>query len=255
MGIRLDNAMNLYLKAIRDGDYVNAINAYAGERYTQHSTPVKDGKEGFIEFFADFVKRNPVREIEIVRAFEDGQYVFLHVLQNLNDGEWQYVTADIFDTSDDGKLIEHWDMIAEMRGPNASGRTPLDGPTESTDTEKTDSNKQLIRRYVDQVLIGGDLGRLSEFVADDIAQHSPDISADGIDPLREFATKSSLRYIEAHNIIGSGDLVAVLAEREVSGARQAGIDLFRVDGGKIVEQWDVVEPITPRETWVNSGKF
>ena len=95
MGVRLDNAKKLYLEAIRDGDYEDAINRYAGERYTQHSTPVKDGKRGFIEFFADFVKRNPVRDIEIIRAFEDGSYVFLHVLQKLNGGEWVYVTADI----------------------------------------------------------------------------------------------------------------------------------------------------------------
>ena len=39
-GQRLDNAKSLYLEGIRDGDYVSAINTYAGERYTQHSTPV-----------------------------------------------------------------------------------------------------------------------------------------------------------------------------------------------------------------------
>ena len=69
MGARLDNAKALYVEAINDGDYVAAINKYAGDRYTQHSTPVKDGKEGFIEFFADFVERNPERDIEI--AFDE----------------------------------------------------------------------------------------------------------------------------------------------------------------------------------------
>ena len=101
-------------RAIRDGNYEQAIEAYAGQRYTQHSTPVKDGKEGFIEFFADFVQRKPIRDIEIVRCFEDGPYVFLHVLQTLNNGEFRYVTADIFDTDDDAKLIEHWDIITEF---------------------------------------------------------------------------------------------------------------------------------------------
>lgn len=50
----------------------------------KHSTGVKDGKEGFANFFTDFFKRNPKREIKIVRAFEDGNFVFLHVHQNLS---------------------------------------------------------------------------------------------------------------------------------------------------------------------------
>ena len=254
MGQRLENAKRLYLEAIRDGDYVNAINTYAGQRYTQHSTPVKDGKEGFIEFFADFVRRNPVRDIEIVRAFEDGRYVFLHVQQDLNDGEWRYVTADIFDTDDDGKLIEHWDIIAEMQKTTASGRSQLDGPTELEDLESTQVNKQLVGQFIREVLIPADFDRVSEFVAVDVAQHNPDI-ADGIEAFRKHAAASSLRYIEAHKVIGCGNFVAALVECEADGRRNAVIDLFRLDEGKIVEHWDVIEPVTPRETWVNSGKF
>jgi predicted SnoaL-like aldol condensation-catalyzing enzyme len=262
MGVRVDNATALYLEAIRDGNYIDAINAYAGERYTQHSTPVKDGKVGFIEFFADFAERNPVRDIEIVRAFEDGQYVFLHVLQDLNHGEFQYVTADIFDTDDDGKLIEHWDIIAEVQPVTASGRTQLDGPTVASGAEdlaKTEENKQLVARFIDEVLIPADYSDLSQFMAVDLAQHNPDM-ADGVDAFRTSATDASLRYIELHNVIGSGNFVASLAEAETRAAgspatRQAVIDLFRIENDKIVEHWDVMETITPRETWVNSGKF
>ena len=53
MGQRLGNASPLYLEAIRDGNYVKAINEYSGARYTQHSTPMRDGTDGFIEFFAN----------------------------------------------------------------------------------------------------------------------------------------------------------------------------------------------------------
>jgi predicted SnoaL-like aldol condensation-catalyzing enzyme len=140
VGTRLDNATAIYLEAIRDGD-VDAIHRYAGDRYTQHSTPVKDGREGFIEFFDDFIRRNPVRDIEIVRGFEDGQYVFLHAVQRLNDGEYRYVTADIFGADADGKLIEHWDMIAEMTDDTVSGHSQVDGPTEVTDLDRTEEKQ------------------------------------------------------------------------------------------------------------------
>jgi hypothetical protein len=64
MNAPLDNAKALYLEAIRDGDAAAAIERYSGSRYTQHSTPVKDGKDGFVEFFDDFHRRNPVRDVE-----------------------------------------------------------------------------------------------------------------------------------------------------------------------------------------------
>ncbi len=254
MGIRTDNAKALYIEGIRDGNYVEAINAYTGDRYTQHRTPVKDGRDGFIEFFADFVERNPDREIEIVRAFEDGRYVFLQAVQALNGGEFRYVTADIFDTDDEGKLIEHWDIIAQMGETTASGRTEIDGATELTNLADTELNKQLVRRFVDKVLVAGQLDLLPGLMVVDCAQHNARI-ADGVEAFKAFAKKSSMRYIEVHNVIGCGNFVAVLAEREESGSRQAVIDLYRVEDGKIVEHWDVIEDITPKDTWVNSGKF
>ncbi len=250
----LENAKGLYLQAIRDGDFVSAINTYSGDRYTQHSTPVRDGREGFIEFFAGFVERNPVRDIQVVRAFQDGRYVFLHVLQRLNHGEFQYVTADIFDTDDEAKLIEHWDIIEEVRTSTASGRTQLDGPTEPRYLDRTDANKQFVRRYVDEVLAPANYDLIPQFVAEDCVQHNPDL-IDGGAAFRAFAIESALRCVELHLVVGCGDFVATLAEVESKAERLAVIDLYRLDDDRIVEHWDVTETISPKETWVNTGKF
>ena len=96
MSAQLENARNLYLRGIRDGNIAEVHANYMGESYTQHSTGVRDGKEGFQQFFEDFFKRNPKRDIQIVRALEDGEFVFLHVHQNLNDGQAQWVTGRYF---------------------------------------------------------------------------------------------------------------------------------------------------------------
>lgn len=260
MGRRLDTATALYLEAIRDGDAESAIARHAGERYTQHSTPVQDGPAGFVEFFDDFHKRNPVRDVEIIRGFEDGSYVFLHVAQNLNDGEFRYVTADIFDTDDDAKLIEHWDMIEEIRPTIESGHTQIDGPTEATDLHKTEQNKQLVRNYAHDVLMNGDIEALSDFVSTtSYVEHAP-TGRDGFDALNErlratHASDRDFAYTEVHNVIGRGNIVATLAQAVRSGVDTAIIDLFRVDARRIVEHWEVSESITPADTWVNSGKF
>ncbi len=118
---RLENAKALYREGIAEGNPVEAINAYTGDRYTQHSTGVKDGRDGFIEFFTEFIKRNPSRDIQIVRGWEDGQYVFLQAYQNINNGEAEWVTTDFFDTDDNGKIIEHWDVISAFTHPTRRG--------------------------------------------------------------------------------------------------------------------------------------
>ena len=80
------NAINLYIEGIQNGNAREAIAAYTGARYTQHSTGVADGQDGFIAFFEPFLERNPVREFKLVRALQDGRHVFVQVYQNLNNG-------------------------------------------------------------------------------------------------------------------------------------------------------------------------
>lgn len=66
----------IYLEGIAGGNAREAVTNYTGHRYTQHSTGVGDGVEGFLAFFEPFIVRNPKRDIEIVRIFEDGPWVF-----------------------------------------------------------------------------------------------------------------------------------------------------------------------------------
>jgi len=62
MTAKLDNAIALYMEGIRDGNARQAVETYTGDRYTQHSTGVRDGVEGFVEFFEPFIERNPSRD-------------------------------------------------------------------------------------------------------------------------------------------------------------------------------------------------
>jgi len=260
MGARLENAKALYIEGIRDGNYVEAINKYTGERYTQHSTPVRDGREGFTEFFADFIERNPDRDIEIVRGFEDGQYVFLHVVQKLNGGKSRWVTADIFDTDDQARMIEHWDIIGEWTDESVSGHTQVDGPTQPTDLGKTEENKALVAGFINDVLKNGEFDKLTDYVSTETyIQHNPQVG-DGLDGLGAFIESLakqglSMSYQQVHKVVGSGNFVAALSKMNFAGADMAVIDLFRVDSGRIVEHWDVMEEILPEDQWVNSGKF
>jgi predicted SnoaL-like aldol condensation-catalyzing enzyme len=58
-------------------------------------------------------------------------------------------------------------------------------------------------------------------------------------------------------VLGEGDFVLSISEATTGPEQHRAIyDLFRLAGGLIVEHWDVVEDIPPRDTWLNdNGKF
>lgn len=257
MGKRLENAKNLYLEGIRDGKAREAITKYSGARYTQHSTGVKDGPEGFIEFFEGFLARNPKRDIQIVRGFEDGQYVFLHAFQSLNDGQAEWVTTDFFDTDKDGKIIEHWDVISAYVARTPSGHTSIDGPTEVSDLDKTEENKKIVRDLIRDVLIGENPENIDLYISrEQYIQHNAEVP-DGLEYFKPLALAKNkpLVYEEIVLLVGQGNFVATLCKAYWEGQPLAQVDIFRLQGGKIVEHWDNAEAIPPEEEWVNGGKF
>ncbi|WP_462248691.1 nuclear transport factor 2 family protein [Ekhidna sp.] len=260
MGRKSENAKNLYLEGIRDGNPRVAVTKYTGERYTQHSTGVRDGVEGFVEFFEPFIERNPSRDIQIKRCIEDGQYVFLHVYQNINDGEAEWVTTDFFDTNADDKIIEHWDVIAPFANSTPSGHTSIDGSTDITDLDKTESNKEIVRKLIEDCLMrGGNAENLSNYISKEkYIQHNKDV-ADGLSHFQKLATNPNrpLNYDEIVLLVGQGNFVATLCKANWKDSNEdkdyAQVDIFRLENGKVVEHWDNVEEVPVND--VNGGKF
>ena len=258
MSRKVDNARGLYETGIRDGKPREAVARYTGDRYTQHSTGVPDGQEGFVEFFDDFLERNPVRDIQLLRILEDGRYVFVHAYQSLNHGAAQWVTMDFFDTDENDRIIEHWDVIAEYSDSTPSGHTSVDGPTEVVDLDKTGENKALVRALIEDVLMpGGNPHHIDRYISSEqYIQHNREVP-DGLEPFKALATAPDrpLDYDEIVLLVGQGNFVATLCRANREGAPYAQADLFRVQDGLVVEHWDAAEPIGPEEEWVNSGKF
>ena len=260
MSQKLENAKNLYLEGIRDGNAREAVTKYTGDRYTQHSTGVRDGIEGFVEFFEPFIAKNPKRDIQIIRSLVDGQYVFLHAYQSLNDGAAQWVTTDFFDTDDHDKIIEHWDVISEYADSTPSGHTSIDGPTEITDLEQTEANKELVRNLIkDGLMKGGNPENLSKYISEEqYIQHNKEV-ADGLEHFQKLASMPNrpLNYEEIVLLVGQGNFVATLCRANWNDGSlnqdYAQVDIFRIENGKVVEHWDNVEPVPEND--VNGGKF
>lgn len=248
MSNKLKNATNLYMEGIRDGKVRYAVTTYTGRRYTQHSTGVRDGIEGFVEFFEPFIKRCPVRDIRVVRSIVDGQFVFLHVFQDINNGEAKWVTIDLFDTDEQDKIIEHWDVISAFEDKASSEYEQINGATEVDDIDKTEENKEVVRDFMREVMVLGNTDKLKTYLSlDNCIIHSA----------QHVSSISSLAgaYEEVFKIIGQGNFVVAYSRMRQRNQEYARFDLFRLKDSLIIELWVNQEQIPPKEQWVNGGKF
>ncbi len=243
------------LKSIETGD-PEAGSAIDADRYRQHNLGVADGVAGFAEVLAALPEGSA--RVDTARVFRDGDFVVAH---SDYDFFGPKIGFDIF-RFHDGLIVEHWDNLQETAAaPNPSGRSMIDGPTEVTDAAATTANKSLVRRFVETVLMAGDVSNLTDFInPDEYHQHNPQI-ADGLDglgaALAAFAEQGIvMAYDKIHGVFGEGNFVLTVSEGSLGGTHSSFYDLFRVEDGRIVEHWDVIEAIAPPAEHAHSnGKF
>lgn len=223
--------------------------------YVQHNLSVADGLEGFGAVLAELPEGSA--RVNTVRVFEDGDFVFAHTDYDFFGPK---IGFDIF-RFEDGKIVEHWDNLQLTAGPNPSGHTMIDGPTEADDLGSTEANKLLVRGFVEDILVGGKFEKLGGyFDGNNYIQHNPQIG-DGLTGLQA-ALKAmaeagvTMKYDRIHRVLGEGNFVLVASEGSLGREHTAFYDLFRVENSKIAEHWDTIETIPSRDRWKNrNGKF
>lgn len=225
------------------------------KKYIQHNLNVKDGLAGFGEVLGMLPKGSA--KAKVVRVFKDENFVFTHTKYNFFGPK---IGFDVF-RYEDGKIVEHWDNLQEIVNKTASGRSQIDGPTEVTDLEKTETNKTLVRNLLKDVFFGENPAKISEYISPtQYNQHNPYVK-DGLNELGA-ALKAMAKagtpmiYEKNHMILGEGNFVLMLSEGKFMNNHVSFYDLFRIENGKIVEHWDTIEKIPLRNTWKNTnGKF
>ncbi len=228
------------------------------EKYIQHNLAVGDGLEGF----GAVIKNAPPGgfKANVLRAFEDGNYVITHTEYDFFGPKAAF---DVF-RFENGQIVEHWDNLAEVTPPNPSGRTQFDGATEISDKEKTEANKDVVKQFIDEILLNGKMDNLTTLVnPSKYIQHNSAV-ADGLDglgaALKYFAENDMvMKYDKVHKLLGEGNFVLSMSEGnfgKAPGDHVAYYDLFRLENGQIVEHWDVIQPIPAKSEWKNeNGKF
>ena len=255
---RAEKALAL-INTFASGDTA-AARELLSEGYIQHNLAYGTGRDAFIGS-VEYLASAPVKTtVNNIRAFEDGDKVFLQTIYNFA-GAGEQVTFDIFRFDAQGKISEHWDNLAALAEPNSSGHTQTDGTMAVTDLDKTEANRKLVQGFLYDVMQGNNLEKAPDyFDGDTYIQHNTGI-ADGVSGLNTALAALAeqgiaMVYDEVHQVLAQGNFVLAVSEGTFGGAPTAYYDLWRMEDGKIAEHWDVMETIAERSTWANeNGKF
>ncbi|TWX65245.1 hypothetical protein ESZ36_18395 [Colwellia demingiae] len=236
----------------------NEIKKYFREDYIQHNPHVPTGIEAVLGFLPVLEKAGTTYQTH--RLLEDDEFIVMHnTYSNAESfGAKDVVTFDIW-RMENGQVAEHWDAISPVIVATASGRSQFDGPTLVTDIDKTKENKQLIADFMRDVLFGQAPEKISEYIStEQYDQHNPMVK-DGLKGLNEATTylisqNNMFDYHKVHRILGEGNFVLVQSEGRWNDKAQAFYDMFRVEEGKIVEHWDIIQEV-PEKMAHDNGMF
>ncbi|MFQ5661054.1 MAG: ester cyclase [Gammaproteobacteria bacterium] len=136
----------------------------------------------------------------------------------------------------------------------------LTGPTAcAADSRQEEINKKNVIEFYDKAINQKDFEAASKYLGPKYIQHNP-MAADGPEGLKSFLEFARTNLPDYHTefkrVFADGDYVIVhaLAKRNAQDRGSAVIDIFRLENGKVVEHWDVVQPI-PEKANNSNGMF
>jgi predicted SnoaL-like aldol condensation-catalyzing enzyme len=217
---------------------LTAIDRYWSDPYLQHNPIAKSGVSTFRSLMSSLVSSASFQYTRLL-TLSDCELVVVY-------GRYAQ-TGVIFDMFrvQAGKIMEHWDSDANQAS-EASGVDALD------ETAVTAASRQLFSEFARSVLVGGNTGPIADYLSAGFVEHRG--AAAGPTAFTQYLSTQNISYTKVHHLIADGNYVFALSEGKRGSSAYGFYDLFRVEGGKLVEHWDSRRAV-PSSTMSGLGIF
>ncbi len=121
-------------------------------------------------------------------------------------------------------------------------------PAQAEEPAQLKKNKEIVVAFYNKALNDKDAEAAIAMMGPTYTQHNAGI-ADGKEGFRQFVTAFRQRFPQSHSqivrVFAEGDYVILHVHmvREPGTRGEAVVDIFRLEDGKLVEHWDVLQPI------------
>jgi predicted SnoaL-like aldol condensation-catalyzing enzyme len=257
-------------------DVDTAMARYFDAKLIQHDAEIGDGGHGDEEFLSTRRKEHPEQFLAenqyhtvVDNLLADGELIAVksHVYTNPRDPGRVFV--DIWRVAG-GTFVEHWDVVQPVpQAPLNDATSWCGGAGNWADADKVgdtvarpgcglsgpaanrDAALATVAAYTGMAQDPRAAAEAAErYFADDFVQHSPDVAQGKAAFVAYERSQADARIDEGRKsaiarTIADGNLV-LTHSRVTTNADARGVarvDLYRVQAGKIVEHWDVVQPI------------
>lgn len=132
-------------------------------------------------------------------------------------------------------------------------------PTSHAADAHVESNKKTVLAFYEAALIRRDIDAARQYLGSSYIQHNP-TAPDGVEGLvgliKFLKEKFPLRSGVIKRVVAEGDLVVLHVHSKTTPEDRgtAIVDIFRIENGKIVEHWDVMQPV-PETARNNNSMF
>jgi predicted SnoaL-like aldol condensation-catalyzing enzyme len=133
------------------------------------------------------------------------------------------------------------------------------GPVFAVDATTQDANKKTVLEFYEKGLNQKDFDAAAKFMGPRYVQHNP-TAPDGPEGFKAFLSFLREKFPDSHSeikrVFADGDYVVlhVHSVREKGSRGRAIVDIFRLEDGKVVEHWDVVQDV-PEKSANTNGMF
>ena len=137
--------------------------------------------------------------------------------------------------------------LAEEQGVSLSGPDGLLEKVKKIATQER--NKVIAQKAIREAFVDKDPESVARYFSDSYIQHNPAVP-DGPDAMRGFIASIGNLTWEPHRVIAEGDYV--MTHNRVGGlfddtTKHIVADIYRLEDGKIVEHWDVLQEEVPAD--------